>query len=171
MKTSEFQHKEYLMAYPKGIEKHWWNVARNSVISRYASLHIPKDHKVLEVGCGTGIVTAHLQKKGWDIDGIDLGMPPQEALATDKLMLGKDALELPKEQQNTYNTIGLFDVIEHIENPSSFWQKFLANFRMLRMSSPPYPHVRSFGAIMMSTMGTKSGTVSDLQINSYRNQD
>ena len=128
MKTSEFQDQEYLTAYPKGMHKHWWNVARNSVISRYANLYIPKDHKILEVGCGTGVVTAHLKKKGWEIDGIDLGTPPAHLLATQSLILGKDALDLPKEKQKSYKAIGLFDVLEHIDKPGLFLDKVFKEF-------------------------------------------
>lgn len=132
MSSTEFDHEQFDEAYPPGIERSWWHVARNTVIRRHFAAHVPRRSQVLEIGCGTGIVTAHLRNAGWNVTGVDLGKPNADARVRQHLLLGTDALTLPEELRRSIDTLAMFDVIEHIEDPRSF----------LRALLKAYPNVR-----------------------------
>ena len=128
MARTEFDHDQFAEAYPPGIERSWWSLARNHVIARMFARHLSKDARILEVGCGTGIATAHLRKLGWNITGVDLGQPENGVLDRDHLLLGTNALELPTEMRSTFTALALFDVIEHITDAPSFLRELLTAF-------------------------------------------
>lgn len=128
MAHTEFDRDQFDEAYPPGIERSWWHIARNRTIARSFAKHVPYDHRVIEVGCGTGIVTAHLREQGWDVLGVDLGAPKAGSLAADHLRLGTNALDLPIQERATFRTIGLFDVIEHVPDAPAFLRSLLATF-------------------------------------------
>ena len=133
MVRTEFDRDQFDEAYPPGIERSWWNLARNHVIRRAFTQHVPADAKVLEVGCGPGIVTAHLRSAAWDVTGVDLGSPlARGVLAGDHLMLGTNALELPAGVRDRFTALALFDVIEHVSDAPSFLTALMKAFPNVR---------------------------------------
>jgi SAM-dependent methyltransferase len=128
MAHTEFDHDQFSEAYPPGIERSWWSLARNHVITRAFRSHIPSDARVLEIGCGTGIVTAHLRRAGWDVSGVDLGLPTQGVHAQEHLLLGTDVFSLSAEQKERFTVLALFDVIEHIQDAPTFLFDLLTAF-------------------------------------------
>ena len=98
------------------------------MISRTLEAHLPRSAKALEVGCGTGIVTAYLRAQGWDVIGADLGRPRTGIRAPEHLMLGQDATTLPKDLRDRIDALLLFDVIEHIADAPAFLRDLLAAF-------------------------------------------
>jgi SAM-dependent methyltransferase len=125
MMRMEFDDTRFADSYPPGMERHWWHVARIRVIAHAFTRHVARDARVIEVGCGTGIVTNALRERGWNVTGVDLGEPRHGLLATEHLMLGTDALDLPDELRRSFTTLVLFDVIEHVEDASSFLRSLL----------------------------------------------
>lgn len=132
MAHTEFDHDQYAEAYPPGIERSWWHVARNRVIADALAAHLSRATKVLEVGCGTGIVTAHLRARGWNVTGVDLGQPENGTLASEHLLFGQDATDLPAELRNGIGALLLFDVIEHIADAPAFLRHLLSAFPKAR---------------------------------------
>ena len=128
MNQSSFDSASYEEAYPSGMHMHWWNLARNQIINRTLIKHLPLDKKLLEIGCGTGIATSYLEDKGWNIKGIDTGIPPHSILRSENLILGEDAFQMPLTERLKFEAIALFDVIEHIDNVQSFLNKILDYF-------------------------------------------
>jgi 2-polyprenyl-3-methyl-5-hydroxy-6-metoxy-1,4-benzoquinol methylase len=63
-----------------GVEKHFWTMARIGIVTKTlrnaarAGLCSAKG-RILDVGCGPGIVVGALREKGYDIWGVDLGNP------------------------------------------------------------------------------------------------
>lgn len=125
MGSTEFDHDQFDEAYPPGIERSWWQVARNIVIRRHFATHVPRSARIMEIGCGTGIVTAHLRRAGWNITGVDLGRPNADPRIREHLLLGTDALTLPEGERMTIDTLAMFDVIEHLEDPRAFLRGLL----------------------------------------------
>ncbi len=128
MAETRFDRDQFAEAYPPGIERSWWHVARNSIISRTLAKHIPRQVDLLEIGCGTGVVTCYLREKKWKVTGVDLGEPRQGIRCPQHLLLGQDATRLPEEHRLAVGALLLFDVIEHIQDAPTFLQGILAAF-------------------------------------------
>ncbi|MEK7260576.1 MAG: bifunctional 2-polyprenyl-6-hydroxyphenol methylase/3-demethylubiquinol 3-O-methyltransferase UbiG, partial [Pseudomonadota bacterium] len=85
-----------------------------------------KDKRVLDVGCGGGILTEAMAALGADVTGIDLGEAP---LAVAKLHLKESgrkvdyrcvsAEELAREQPGTYDVVTCLEMLEHVPDPAS----------------------------------------------------
>ncbi|HRN35834.1 MAG TPA: class I SAM-dependent methyltransferase [Flavobacteriales bacterium] len=128
MARTEFNHDQFSEAYPPGIERSWWHTGRNRIIGRSIARHLPRDARILEIGCGTGIVTAALRRMGFDVSGVDLGEPKTGLHALEHLTLRTNALELPPDTRSRFTAIGVFDVIEHIEDAPAFMKAIFAAF-------------------------------------------
>ena len=99
-------------------DRHWWYRARRRILAdlirREAKL--PRDARILEIGCGTGHNLQMLSGFG-HVDGLELD---DEAAALSEKRLGRSILRSPLPQladvADDYDLIGAFDVIEHIED-------------------------------------------------------
>ena len=175
MAQSEFDRDQFDEAYPPGIERSWWHVARNRVIADALADHLPRSTKTLEVGCGTGIVTAYLRARKWDVTGIDLGSPKSGVLAPEHLLLGQDATTVPKDLRDTFTSLLLLDVIEHVHDAPLFLRSLLAaypNVRHLVVTVPArkelwttfddhFGHFRRYDRTMLRDDLTKAGLTTD----------
>lgn len=91
------------MIFSKGLQarlapiehEHFWHIGRKQIILAFT----PRQGKMLDIGCGNGSVTSYLASYGIDIEG-------QEGLEVSDLQY----------TNYQYDTIGLFDVLEHIVN-------------------------------------------------------
>jgi len=83
--------------------------------------------KVLDIGCGGGLLTNPLAKQGYEVTGLDLS---QESLKTAKdfdetgrvSYVYGNAYELPFENR-TFDAVCAMDVLEHVENPHKLIQE------------------------------------------------
>jgi len=122
--STAFNAADFEDIYPEGIERHYWNSARNRIISRAVNARLTPTRsgqlpRVLDVGCGRGIVTAYLRSRGIDCWGCDLGVaPPVDAATAPFLLPGVNAAELPEEFRQSVTMILLLDVLEHLEDPA-----------------------------------------------------
>jgi SAM-dependent methyltransferase len=128
MKGTDFDQDQFSEAYPPGIERTWWQIARKAVVARAFERSVPRTERILEVGCGTGIVTHHLRACGWEAKGVELGTPRQGIHAAEHLMLGADATALPADFRAGITVLALFDVIEHIADAPGFLRGLLAAY-------------------------------------------
>ena len=102
---------------------HEINPLRAAWIENLASL---KDSKVLDVGCGGGILSERLAQRGAEVTGIDLS---DKALAVARLHLLESgakvdyrkiaAEELASEAAGTYDVVTCMEMLEHVPNPAS----------------------------------------------------
>lgn len=82
--------------------------------------NIPKDAKILDVGCGLGQFLFYLYKEGFkNISGIDISKPQVELALQMQPQLDIRHIENPsyflEQHPDKYNIITLNDVLEHIE--------------------------------------------------------
>lgn len=101
----------------KAEEKHFWFIARKEFIYQNMKKYISKESKIIEIGAGTGNVSRYLMRKGYG--NISVGEMHINGLRYAKdygieECYQFDLLEIPFE--NEFNTVCLFDVLEHIED-------------------------------------------------------
>ncbi len=108
-------------------DKHFWFWGRNRIIHAVVDKFYKKsEEKVLfEIGCGTGVVSSFLEKKGYGVEGIDMhyaGLKYARRRMSGTLYCG-DVFKAKLSRE--YSAIGLFDVLEHIKDDAGFLKKCL----------------------------------------------
>ena len=115
---SQYESDRYADNYPDGIERHYWNVARNAYL--FDLIGSSRDQVVLDVGCGRGIVVDYLRRRGVDCWGCDLGLPrPLNDDVAPFLIFGSDASVISEDLAAQVTHLTLLDVLEHLESPEA----------------------------------------------------
>jgi hypothetical protein len=114
--NSAFSREQYADNYPPGIERLFWNVARNATILRWLRAAGMDRMRLLEIGCARGIVVDYLRGRGIDCIGCDLGRPPVPPRLTNSVYPTTDFRTLPLAIRNSIGGVLLCDVIEHIDD-------------------------------------------------------
>lgn len=83
---------------------------------------------ILEVGCGSGIVTDYLRERNWNILGVDPGLPKKVGKQKHYITYDKEARDLPENTRKDIEVLALFDVLEHIYDPVKFLSELLKVF-------------------------------------------
>ena len=98
---------------------HWWYRARREILADYLTRwgDLPKDARILEIGCGTGHNLPMLAQFG-EIDAIEID---ETARAKASERLGKPVgtaplPELAGVEPGSYDLVAVLDVIEHVED-------------------------------------------------------
>ncbi len=130
IESDGFIKNQYELAYPDGIEEHWWNLARNQIIERELSL-IGHVEGVLEVGCGKGVVVKYLRSQKYNCIGVELASVTPLVGLEEFVFSGVAAESLPAELRSSIKVIMLLDVIEHIEDPGRFLEGLRASYPSL----------------------------------------
>jgi len=113
----------------------WWDPesefaplhAINPLRTEYINLHSPvKGLKVLDVGCGGGLVSEALARFGATVTGIDMGEAPLSVAQLHLLESGLEveykkitAEELADERAEYYDVVTCLEMLEHVPDPSS----------------------------------------------------
>lgn len=114
--------------YPPGIERHWWQTARNLMIETNLRKAGLTGKRLFEVGCGPGVVVDHLRRAGWDCGGCDLGRPEPLPAAAAHLHLGVAAATVPEPVRLAADVLLLCDVIEHVPDAPAFLAELAETF-------------------------------------------
>jgi len=113
----------------------WWDPdsefaplhAINPLRTEYINLHSPVNGlKVLDVGCGGGLISEALTQFGADVTGIDMGEAPLNVAKLHLLESGLDveykkitAEELAQERPAYYDVVTCLEMLEHVPDPAS----------------------------------------------------
>ena len=116
----------------------WWDPesefkplhAINPLRTEYINLHSPvKDLKVLDVGCGGGLITEALAAFGAQVTGIDMGEAPLSVAKLHLLESGQQveylkitAEELAEQRGGEFDIVTCLEMLEHVPKPSSVIQ-------------------------------------------------
>jgi 2-polyprenyl-3-methyl-5-hydroxy-6-metoxy-1,4-benzoquinol methylase len=117
---SAYSDSQYAENYPDGIHNYFWHLARNRFVTATLCRAVPGVGRVLEIGCGPGIVLRHLRMSGIECWGCDLGRPPVPAPYAPYVFLLQDCLQLDPEFRSGVDALLLLDVLEHIEDDIGF---------------------------------------------------
>lgn len=124
--NTHFAADQFSDAYPPGIEQQYWHVARNRILEKH--LRAIPAKRVLDVGCGRGILLEYLIAKGMDAYGVDLSPVPVASSLEGRLFSGMAAESLAESFRASIDTLVLGDVIEHLPDPVGYLMGLLAAF-------------------------------------------
>ena len=98
---------------------HWWYRARRDILSDYLTRYaaLPKDARILEIGCGTGHNLPMLASFG-EVDAIEIDETAGK-FAAERLgkPIGISPLpELTGVAPGSYDLVAVLDVVEHVED-------------------------------------------------------
>jgi len=96
---------------------HFWFVVRRRWILDRIKKYVAPPAKILEVGCGAGNVSSFLSTAGYEVTGCELHQEAIEFAWPGFKIVKADATELPF-KDNSFDVVGLFDVIEHLDDPT-----------------------------------------------------
>ena len=126
-------------------QRHWWYLGRRQVLATLIErlARPPADGRILEVGCGTGHNLAMLRKFA-DVDAVELD---EGVRAIAESRLGREVIsdrlpELKGVPDRTYDLIGAFDVIEHINDDRAALEAIAQKLRSggkLVLTVPAHP--------------------------------
>ena len=99
-------------------QTHWWFAGRREIIAALIQREagLPPDARILEAGCGTGGNLAMLGRLG-KLEGFEFDPEARRLAETHGFSVSFGALpDRVAEPDNAYDLVGLFDVLEHIED-------------------------------------------------------
>jgi SAM-dependent methyltransferase len=94
---------------------YFWFRVRRQWIADCLLRHIISPANILEIGCGTGNVSSYLATRGYEVTGCEFYKYALDVSWPGFNKVRGDALILPF-GDNTFDIVGLFDVIEHFDN-------------------------------------------------------
>ncbi len=94
---------------------HWWYRGRRRILLRLLDRFLGAgDHRILDVGAGTGYLHTFLKRFG-SVRGVE--SDPEFVRQARARNLDLDVLDFPRERPaGTYDAVMLFDVLEHLED-------------------------------------------------------
>jgi SAM-dependent methyltransferase len=131
-----------------GVADHFWVKHRNAVFDRHFKTIVRSAVQVGEVGCGNGLILAHLaQVYQKAVDGFELNL---QALARCPKLPGNlyiyDVFQRHPDLVDRYDLMMMMDVLEHIEDEVSFLQAVADHLKpggYLIIGVPMRPHLYS----------------------------
>jgi SAM-dependent methyltransferase len=123
MSHTAYNSEQYLESYPSGIDDYFWHVARHRVVHRALRRALgagAAGNRVLEIGCGRGIVIRYLRNHGVDCFGTELAPVDVDPDLAPYINAACDCFDLPSEVRRRVDALMLLDVIEHLPEPVSF---------------------------------------------------
>jgi SAM-dependent methyltransferase len=124
--TTQYSAAQHSANYAPGVENIYWHLARNRIVE--AQIRATGGKRVLDIGCGRGILVDYLVKRGIDCYGVELGHVPVPQHLHGRLFSGIAAEQLPVDLRDSIDTLFLGDVIEHLPNPVKTLQSILTAF-------------------------------------------
>lgn len=100
--------------------------------------------RLLDVGCATGEFLAAAKSRGWNVYGVEtsrIGAEQAERLTGAEVYVG--TLETASYQDGWFDAVTLWDVIEHVQSPSSYVERIERLVRIGGMFALTTPNIRS----------------------------
>ncbi|MEZ7501692.1 bifunctional 2-polyprenyl-6-hydroxyphenol methylase/3-demethylubiquinol 3-O-methyltransferase UbiG [Psychrobacter sp. Arc29] len=115
----------------ENIKRGYQNDTRSNDVTDKTAEQGLADKKVLDVGCGGGILSESMARRGADVTGIDLGTENLKAAALHAEQSGLESTlryqhipveELAKTHAGQFDVVTCMEMLEHVPDPSSIVQ-------------------------------------------------
>jgi SAM-dependent methyltransferase len=137
-------------------ERHFWTRARNRWIEKaLRAVAVTPPATVLEVGCGSGAVAAYLHGRGYRVTGVDTAAPLVEKAhqrCPDALFIAGD---VARQSLGSFDCIGLFDVLEHLDDPLAMLDACRRHARPGTVFAATVPAQRALHSVIDDLSGHK----------------
>jgi SAM-dependent methyltransferase len=120
LKSSEFNIEEFDLAYPVGIENHYWTLCRTRILLNILKKNTLLEKNILEIGCGKGVVVQALRNQDINCTGVELADVEPLKAVKNYVTSNQNAINLDKSFRDSISVVLLLDVIEHIEDAEAF---------------------------------------------------
>jgi SAM-dependent methyltransferase len=127
-----FREELFDLAYPEGVGRHFWNLARNHIVRRKLLSGGLPGGAVLDVGCGRGATVQYLRAAGLDCLGVELAPTRIEPGLRPHVTTGIPAEALPAATRERVGSVLLLDVLEHLDDPEGLLRSLPRAFPGLR---------------------------------------
>lgn len=111
-----------------------------------------RTNKILDVGCGMGDFLAVAKEKGWDVYGTEYTDDAIRVCKSKGISMNQGPLNVEWFQNENFDVITSFEVIEHINNPREDMEIIS---RLLRKGGVFYCTTPNFNAIERRILGSK----------------
>jgi 2-polyprenyl-3-methyl-5-hydroxy-6-metoxy-1,4-benzoquinol methylase len=143
-------YQDYLPVHPQEIKK--WRRLMAQVFTKSGNLIeeiMPVPGRLLDVGCGYGFFLEEMVQRGWQAEGIEISATGLNyARNTLGLNVSDKPLPRPDWQDNCYDVITLFYVIEHLQDPMSVLREARRLLRRDGLLLLKWPHTAPIAALM-----------------------
>lgn len=139
----------------KELEEHYKGYGRNDYLSpitikRYNELlntfeEFRKTNKILDVGCGIGYFLEVAKERGWDVYGTEYTDEAIQICSSKGINMQKGILSSRNYQNEEFDIITSFEVIEHINNPIDELTNF---YKVLRKGGLVYLTTPNFNSLL-----------------------
>lgn len=137
------------------LEEHYKGYGRNDYLSpitikRYNELldtfeEFRKTNKILDVGCGIGYFLEVAKERGWDVYGTEYTDEAIQICSSKGINMQKGILSSRNYQNEEFDIITSFEVIEHINNPIEELMNF---YKVLRKGGLVYLTTPNFNSLL-----------------------
>ena len=97
-------------------EKRWSRYVRASTRETLRRLTVRSRDRVLDVGCGNGLLLQRFKRRGWDVSGIDLSAWAEQAAERVGFLLYRGSIETASLPAGHFDVVTSTSTLEHIPN-------------------------------------------------------
>ena len=127
---------------------HFWFVGRRVLLDRLLDKYLRHQMRILDVGCGTGLMPAILTRRGYHVVGLDLR--PEGLRATRQVLPGANLIQAEATRlplaENQFAAVLLLDVLEHVDDQALLREvrRVLQPRGVVVMTAPALPWLWSY---------------------------
>ena len=120
-----------LRKYPQLEESHFWWVTRRMLLSNLiAGMNLGESPRVLDVGCGNGVLASELATDGAHVTAVDLAFSGAIAQSSRKMVDFREGDYVEMAQVlGEFDLVLALDTIEHVQNEAAILEAIRNNMR------------------------------------------
>ena len=95
----------------------WWQARARLALTLLAQSGILPSARILDAGCGSGLLLDRLEERGYDVSGLDISRRSLEQLdRPDRMLIEADLTRCDPPESESFDAVLLLDVLEHLDD-------------------------------------------------------